>query len=80
MANKEETVTDILQELKKNKFAKSALDKWSEHAKSNRQVTFLLVLAILITMLILNWCGKMTTESNGWLLAALIGYLFGRSR
>lgn len=80
MANQDESLTELLQELDKNKFVKSIAEKWQEQSKTNAKLTLILVAALLVTMLVLNWWGKLSMESNGWLLAALIGYLFGRSQ
>jgi hypothetical protein len=76
--NEEESFTDILRELDKNKFVRLILERWNEQAKRNMQTTIVIVLAVLATILILNWWGKLSVESNGWVIAALIGYLFGR--
>ncbi len=72
------SVNEILRELEKNKFVKMLMERWHELSKARMQTTTILVFAILITMLLLNLGGKLSTESNGWILAALIGYLFGR--
>lgn len=74
---KEETFTDILHELEKNKFAKLVMERWSEQSKRNMQTTITIVIAVLLTILLLNWGEKLSVESNGWIIAALIG-LFGR--
>jgi len=72
------SINELLHELEKNKFVKSLMNQWHELAKMRMQTTLLIVIVVLVTMLLLNLGGKLTPESNGWLLAALIGYLFGR--
>jgi hypothetical protein len=54
------------------------MERWYERAKMNTIMTALIVFAVLLTILLLNWGGKLSMESNGWIIAALIGYLFGR--
>lgn len=76
--NEEESLTDVLRELEKNKFAKSVLEKLHMQSKMNMWVTITSVLAVLVTILLLNWGGKLTEESNGWIIAAIVGYVFGR--
>ena len=75
-----ESVKEILRELEKNKFVKHVADMWGEQAKLKKKTTMVVVLAILAVILILNWWSKLTPESNGWIIAALIGYLFGRGQ
>ena len=75
-----EGVKKLLQELEKSKFAKQCIDYWHEQAKMHMQTTLIIVAAVLITILLLNWGGKLTVESNGWIIAALLGYLFGRGQ
>lgn len=79
MAKKnEESITEVLHELDKNQFIKQALASWLVQSKKKMWTTLAVVSAILVTVLLLNWGGKLSMESNGWILAALIGYLFGR--
>ena len=73
-----EQINKILRELEKNKFVKLLMERWFERAKMSSIMTALTVFAILLTILLLNLMGKLTMESNGWIIAALIGYLFGR--
>lgn len=75
----DESLTEILHELEKNKFVKLLMERWHEQTKLRMQNTLIVVSAVLITILLLNFWGKLSMESNGWIIAALIGYLFGRS-
>ncbi len=75
-----EGIKKVLQEFERNKFVRFLSEQWSEQAKLQAQATLLIVLAVLGTIVILNWWGKLTPESNGWIIAALIGYLFGRGQ
>jgi hypothetical protein len=75
---KEESFTDVLHELEKNKFAKSVVEKLHEQSKLNMWITITAVIAVLLTILLLNYGGKLTEESNGWIIAAIVGYVFGR--
>jgi len=78
MAKNKESVSDVLRELDNNKFAKAVMERLEIQSKRNMQTTLIIVLAVLATLLLLNWGEKLTSEANGWIIAALIGYLFGR--
>ena len=73
-----ESINKVLRELEKNKFVKRYMEQQRELSKAHMRTTIIIVGTILVTMLLLNWGGKLSMESNGWLLAALMGYLFGR--
>jgi len=75
-----ERVKEVLQELEKSKFIKHIAEMWNEQAKLQKKATLVVVLAILSAIVLLNLWGKLTPESNGWIIAALIGYLFGRGQ
>ena len=75
-----ESIKELLHELEKNKFVKFVTEKLNEQAKLQKQTTLLIAIAVLGTILLLNWGSKLTPESNGWIIAALIGYLFGRGQ
>ncbi|MEM4255217.1 MAG: hypothetical protein QXR53_02715 [Candidatus Norongarragalinales archaeon] len=76
----DERLTDVLRELDKNKFARMVADRWYDLSKQNAKMTTIIVFAVLATVLILNWQEKLTMETNGWVIASLIGYLFGRGQ
>jgi cytochrome b len=79
MAKKDvDDIGKLLSMLEKTKFVKQFIEGWREQSKRNMQTTIIIVVAILATILLLNLLGKLSTESNGWIIAALIGYLFGR--
>ncbi len=73
-----ESINELLKGLEKNKFVKSVMQNWHDLARVRMRTSLILVFAVLGTMLLLNLIGKLSIESNGWILAALIGYLFGR--
>ena len=75
-----EGIKNLLRELEKNKFAKHVAGLWDEQVKLQKKATLVVVLAVLVTIVLLNLWGKLTSESNGWIIAALIGYLFGRGQ
>jgi len=80
MKNDYEGIKEILRELEKNKFCKFVAEQLSEQEKIQKITTILIIIAVLLTIVVLNWWNKLTPESNGWILAALIGYLFGRGQ
>lgn len=73
-----QSINELLRELENNKFVKSLTEHWHKLAEARMRTTLLIVFAVLATILLLNLGGKLTPESNGWILAALLGYLFGR--
>ena len=75
-----EGIRKVLQELDKNKFVKYLTDKLHEQSKMQMLTTAFIVSAVLAVLLLLNWGDKLTQESNGWIIAALMGYLFGRGQ
>jgi len=78
MAQDDYESVKFLRELEKSKFAKFIAQRWDEQAKMRMKTTLLITCVVLATILLLNWGAKLSQEANGWLLAALVGYLFGR--
>jgi divalent metal cation (Fe/Co/Zn/Cd) transporter len=78
MADEMEGIKNILHELEKNRLVKKLEKDWHELSKMAMYTDIVLLCIVLITILLLNWLGKLSNEANGWLLAALIGYIFGR--
>ena len=76
--NDAESIKKVLRELDKNKLVKFVVERWNEQAKLQKYATLAVVLAMLGTIILLNLWNKLTLESNGWIIAALMGYLFGR--
>lgn len=81
--NDVESIIEVLHALEKSKFvkqlAKQFMENWREQSKRSMKTTTIIVIALLATILLLNLLGKLSMEANGWIIAALIGYLFGRS-
>jgi len=81
MANNDaEKINKVLRQLEKSKFVKHLAELWAGQERLQKYTTLFVVLAVLGTIIVLNWWGKLTPESNGWIIAALIGYLFGRGQ
>jgi xanthine/uracil permease len=75
-----EQIKKVLQALEKSKLVKRVVEYWYEQPKIHARTTIIIVSLVLLTILLLNLMGKLSMESNGWIIALLLGYLFGRGK